>query len=228
MITIKNASVRNVLKIAIPFVLVPLVIITGLYLLKENNYIFISLAVSILSILLFISGFEKKKTGTRRLIIVAVMTALSVVGRFIPVFKPITALTVITAVYIGGEAGFLVGSMSALISNFWFGQGPWTPFQMFAWGMIGLVGGLLSKYLKNNKTLLIIYGVFSGIAYSLIMDFWAIMWNYEILSGESYLASIITAIPYTITYAVSNVIFFALLAKPFGEKLERVKLKYGV
>jgi energy-coupling factor transport system substrate-specific component len=228
MITIKNASVRNALRIIIPFALIPAIIIMGVYVFKENSYMFISVGVIILSLILFISGFEKKKTGTRRLIIVAVMTALSVVGRFIPVFKPVTALTVITAVYIGGEAGFLVGTMSALISNFWFGQGPWTPFQMFAWGMIGLVGGLLSKYLKKSKAALITYGVAAGIVYSFIMDFWAIIWNNEIISIEAYLASLLTAIPYTVIYAISNMLFFALLAKPFGEKLERVKLKYGV
>ncbi|MBQ6171926.1 MAG: ECF transporter S component [Clostridia bacterium] len=228
MITIKNASVRNALKIIIPFALIPAIIIMGVYVFKENSYMFISVGVIILSLILFISGFEKKKTGTRRLIIVAVMTALSVVGRFIPVFKPVTALTVITAVYIGGEAGFLVGTMSALISNFWFGQGPWTPFQMFAWGMIGLVGGLLSKYLKKSKVALITYGVAAGIVYSFIMDFWALIWNNEIISIEAYLASLLTAIPYTVIYAISNMLFFALLAKPFGEKLERVKLKYGV
>ena len=228
MITIKKASVRNALKIIIPFALIPAIIIMGVYVFKENSYMFISVGVIILSLILFISGFEKKKTGTRRLIIVAVMTALSVVGRFIPVFKPVTALTVITAVYIGGEAGFLVGTMSALISNFWFGQGPWTPFQMFAWGMIGLVGGLLSKYLKKSKAALITYGVAAGIVYSFIMDFWALIWNNEIISIEAYLASLLTAIPYTVIYAISNMLFFALLAKPFGEKLERVKLKYGV
>lgn len=228
MITIKKASVRNALKIIIPFALIPAIIIMGVYVFKENSYMFISVGVIILSLILFISGFEKKKTGTRRLIIVAVMTALSVVGRFIPVFKPVTALTVITAVYIGGEAGFLVGTMSALISNFWFGQGPWTPFQMFAWGMIGLVGGLLSKYLKKSKAALITYGVAAGIVYSFIMDFWALIWNNEIISIEAYLASLLTAIPYTVIYAISNMLFFSLLAKPFGEKLERVKLKYGV
>ena len=228
MITIKSASVRNVLRIIIPFALIPLVIITGVYVFKENSYMFISVAVSILSLVLFISGFEKKKTGTRRLIIVAIMTALSVVGRFIPIFKPVTALTVITAVYIGGEAGFLVGAMSALISNFWFGHGPWTPFQMFAWGMIGLIGGLLSEHLKKSRVALILYGVAAGIAYSFIMDFWAVIWNNEMLTAETYFASVITAIPYTIVYALSNMMFFALLAKPFGEKLERVKLKYGV
>ena len=228
MITIKNAALRKVLKIIIPFLLVPATLAIGVSFLEEKSYIFISLAISILSIVLFISGFEKKKTGTRRLVIIAVMTALSVVGRFIPIFKPITALTVITAVYIGGEAGFLVGAMSALISNFWFGQGPWTPFQMFAWGMIGLIGGLLSKYLKKSRLSLIIYGVLAGIVYSFVMDLWAVMWHSETMTAELYTAALMTALPYTAIYSVSNIIFFALLAKPFGEKLERVKLKYGV
>ena len=79
------------------------------------------------------------------------MVALSVTGRFIPFFKPVTALTVLTAVYLGGEAGFLCGALSAVISNFWFGQGPWTPFQMLAWGMIGLFAGLLASPLKRSR-----------------------------------------------------------------------------
>lgn len=228
MLTIKNEKIRRILKIVIPFLLIPAVIVTGLFVFKEKSYMFVSLTVCILAIVLFISGFERKKTGTRRLIIVAIMTALSVVGRFIPIFKPITALTVITAVYIGGEAGFLVGSMSALISNIWFGQGPWTPFQMFAWGMIGLLGGFISKYLKRNKVLLVLYGALSGVIYSFIMDIWTVVWTYNTLSPELYRAAIITAVPYTAVYAVSNIVFLALLAKPFGEKLERVKIKYGV
>ncbi len=228
MITIKNAALRNILKIIIPFLLVPAILAVGVLVFKEKSYTAISIVISVLSLVLFISGFEKKKTGTRRLVIVAVMTALSVVGRFIPIFKPITALTVITAVYIGGEAGFLVGAMSALVSNFWFGHGPWTPFQMFAWGMIGLIGGLLSKYIKKSRILLIVYGVLAGIMYSFVMDLWSVTWYSDALTSEIYIAALVTAIPHTAIYSISNLIFFALLAKPFGEKLERVKLKYGV
>ena len=110
------------------------------------------------------------------MVLVAVMTAISVLGRFIPFFKPITALTVITAMYLGGEAGFLVGSLSALLSNFYFGQGPWTAFQMLAWGLIGYVAGLIAESLKRNRALLLAYGVLSGIAFSLIMDVWTVLW----------------------------------------------------
>ena len=228
MLVIKNPTFRKILKIVVPFVLIPLVIIISAVIFKEKRYAFISVAVALCSVLLFMAGFEKKKTGTRRLIIVAVMVVLSVVGRFIPFFKPITALTVITAIYLGGEAGFLVGSMSAVVSNFYFGQGPWTPFQMFAWGMIGLFAGYLALPLKKNRVALVIYGVMSGIAYSAIMDVWSVLWYNGSVTPELFLAAAVTAIPHTLLYAVSNMIFLWCFAKPFGDKLERVKIKYGV
>ena len=228
MIVIKNASLRKVLKIAVPFVLIPGCIALGVFVFDEKRYAFVSLAVTVLALLLFAAGFEKKKTGTRRLVIVAVMVALSVAGRFIPLFKPITAITVITAVYLGGEAGFLVGALSAVISNFFFGQGPWTPFQMFAWGMIGLAAGFLSGGLKKNRWLLVAYGAAAGVVYSMIMDVWTVVWYGGGFYSGLYLSAIVSAAPYTLLYAVSNAAFLALLAKPFGEKLERVKIKYGI
>ncbi|HOP11588.1 MAG TPA: ECF transporter S component [Oscillospiraceae bacterium] len=228
MIAIKNAQVRRILKIAVPFVLIPAVIAAGILVFDEKRYAFISLAVAVLAVALFIAGFEKKQTGTRRLIIVAVMVALSVVGRFIPLFKPITALTIITAMYLGGEAGFLVGSLSAVISNFYFGQGPWTPFQMFAWGLIGLIAGFLADPLKKSRVLLLVCGFLSGVLFSFVMDIWTVLWYNESLDWALYLSALVTALPYTIMYSVSNVVFLFLIAKPFGEKLERVKLKYGV
>lgn len=228
MLVIKNARVRGILKTAIPFLLIPALVASGVLLLKEKQYYLVSLGVAVLSLLLFAAGFEKKRTGTRRLIICAVMIALSVAGRFIPLFKPITALTVITAVYLGGEAGFLVGSMSALISNFYFGQGPWTPFQMLAWGLIGLFAGFLAPVIKKNRVSLALYGLISGAAYSLVMDVWTVLWYAEGFGAQLYLTALATALPHTVLYCVSNMIFLWLFARPFGEKLERVKLKYGV
>lgn len=228
MIVIKNRTLRKILKIAVPFVLVPGCIVLGSFVFDEKRYAFVTAAVTALALLLFVAGFEKKKTGTRRLVLCAVMTALSVVGRFIPYFKPVTALTVITAAYIGGEAGFFVGALSAVISNFFFGQGPWTPFQMFAWGMIGLAAGALGKYLREKKLLLVLYGVGAGIVYSMVMDVWTVLWYGEGLGMDIYLSAIVTALPYTALYAVSNAVFLWLIAKPFGDKLTRVKLKYGV
>ena len=133
----------------------------------------------------------------------------------------------ITAMYIGGEAGFLTGALSAVISNFYFGQGPWTPFQMLSWGLIGLLAGLLATPLKKSRVLLSLYGIFAGVAYSFLMDIWTVLWYNGSFNPALYAAALATAIPYTVMYAASNVIFLNMLAKAFGEKLYRIKIKYG-
>ena len=228
MLTIKNKKLRTVLKVLIPFVIIPILAFLGSTVFEEKKHIFVSLSVAVLSVILFITGFEKKQTGTRRQVLVSIMIALSIAGRFIPFFKPVTAITIQTAIYLGGEAGFLVGSFSALLSNFYFGQGPWTAFQMLAWGLIGLFAGFLAKPLEKSKTALLVYGVLSGIAFSFIMDVWTVLWYNGSFNISLYLAALTTAIPHTVLYAVSNFIFLLLLSKPFGEKLNRIKIKYGV
>ena len=231
LLLICSARLRKILGIALPFVAIPAVVLCFALLSSGDNYALASLLVTLLALVLFSCGFERRKTGTRRMIHVAVMTALSVVGRFvfmaIPGFKPITALVVITAMYLGGEAGFLTGALSALISNFYFGQGPWTPFQMLSWGLLGLLAGFLARPLKRSRILLSLYGIFAGVAYSFIMDVWTVLWYNGGFNPALYVAALGTALPYTIAYAVSNVIFLNLLARPFGEKLERVRIKYG-
>ena len=228
MLTIQNKNVRTVLRFVVPFVLIPTVAILGTLVFDEKKHLFISFFVAVLSVLLFLSGFEKKETGTRRMVIVAVMIALCVVGRFIPFFKPITAITVITAIYLGGESGFLVGSLSALLSNFYFGQGPWTAFQMLAWGLIGLVAGFLSNPLRKSRAALLTYGVLSGVVFSLIMDIWTVLWYNDNFDLTLYLAALATALPHTALYSVSNFIFLWFMAKPFGDKMNRIKNKYGI
>ena len=228
MIVIENQKLRNVLRYLIPLVLIPVTVWIGATAFDEKRHLFVSLFVAILTLCLFISGIERKIVGTRRMVIVAVMIALSIAGRFIPFFKPITAITMITAMYLGAESGFTVGAFSALISNFYFGQGPWTPFQMLAFGLIGFISGLLSKHLRKSRAFLLFFGALSGILYSLIMDIWTILWYSQSFEPKVYLGAFITALPHTILYAVSNVVFLWLIAKPFGDKLARVKIKYGV
>lgn len=228
MIVIRNRRIREMLRIVLPFIVMPALVLAGAMVFSGNQHLIISLGMACMALLFFLTGFEKRKTGGRRMVIVSVMTALCIVGRFIPLFKPITALTVITAMYLGGEAGFLVGALSALLSNFYFGQGPWTPFQMLAWGFIGLIAGGLASRLKKHRWLLMIFGAAAGMVYSLMMDVWSVLWYAGGLDWSLYAASVAAALPHTILYAVSNFVFLFCLAKPFGEKLERVKVKYGV
>lgn len=228
MIVIKSPHLRRILRQILPWVAIPLCVLLGATVFSDKGYAYVTLLVTMLSLLLFIAGFEKKRTGTRRLILVAVMVALSVAGRFLPLFKPITALTVLAAMYLGSESGFLTGALSAVISNFYFGQGPWTPFQMMSWGLIGFTAGLLAQPLKRHKWFLLCYGVIAGVAYSFIMDIWTVLWYNGTFQWTLYTDALLSAIPYTCVYALSNVLFLLLFAKPFGQKLERIQVKYGV
>ena len=228
MLTIRQEKVRRILRFAIPLLLIPLTVFLGAVVFDAKQHLYVSFAVVFLSLLLFVAGYEKKRIGTRRLVITAVLTAFSVIGRFIPFFKPITALTILAGVYLGGEAGFLVGALSAFLSDIWFGMGPWTSFQMLAWGLIGLLAGGLAGLLKKSKPALLAYGVLSGAAYSFMMDIWTVLSYNGHFTFPLYFAALLTALPHTLLYAASNFVFLFFMARPFGEKLERIKIKYGV
>lgn len=223
---------KSLLTYIICCLLIPTVVIGGTVIFADRQYAWISLCVAILSCVPFFLRFEHSETDTKRMILIACMTALSVLGRIafapIPAFKPVTAMVVITAMYFGGEAGFLVGSLSAVISNFYFGQGPWTPFQMFSWGILGLFAGMIAEPLKKKKLVLILYGIVSGILYSFLMDIWTVLWEDGFFNFSRYLAALASAVPFTAVYAVSNVVFLLLFAGPIGKILDRIKTKYAL
>lgn len=225
-------TAKKVIKYLCVFLVAPLIVLCGVFFLGDRKYAFVSLALSVVACIPFFVSFEKGKNDARRIVIIAVMTALSVAGRFvfapIPFFKPVTAIVIITAIYLGAEAGFITGAFSAVVSNFYFGQGPWTPFQMFAWGLIGFLAGLLAKRLLESKVLLIIFGALSGVVFSFIMDVWTTLWADGTFNIARFIASITTAAPFTVVYMVSNAIFLLLLTKPIGRKLQRLKTKYGI
>ncbi len=222
----------NKLKKASPFIIllfVPITIILS-YTFGFTNYAVLSIIVAALSLIACLISIENKPTSLRRLVAVGVMTAISVVGRLIfapiPGFKPVTAVTVLCAMYFGPSGGFMCGALSALISNLYFGQGPWTPIQMFTWGLIGLIAGILSKPLKNSKIILSIYGAVSGIVYSLILDIWSVQWFSGGFSISLYLAAVYTSLPFMLVYMVSNVIFLLVLNRFCKKGIERIVDKY--
>lgn len=228
----RRSNMKKWLSYGILCLLIPAVIIGGALLFGDRQYAWISLCVAVFSCVPFFIRFEKSATDIKRLVLLAVMTALSVVGRIIftpiPGFKPVTAFVIITAMYFGSEAGFLTGALSAVISNFYFGQGPWTPFQMFSWGILGLIAGSLAKPLKSSRIMLAVYGAFSGVLYSVVMDVWTVLWADGTFNVTRYAAALVSALPFTVIYAVSNVIFLLILGKPIGKILERVQTKYGL
>ena len=223
---------KKIISYCILLILIPAVVVGGALLFRDRQYAWVSLCVTLLSCVPVFLHFERSGADAKRMVLLACMTALSVLGRIlfamIPAFKPVTAMVVITAMYFGSEAGFLTGALSAVISNFYFGQGPWTPFQMFAWRLIGLIACYLSRPMQKSRGLLLLYGLIAGIAYSFIMDIWTVLWYNGTFNVGLYGAARLSAVPHTIAYMVSNLLFLALFAKPFGEKLGRIRLKYDI
>lgn len=227
-----KTSVRKTLFYVLPFIVAPAIVIGGALLFREKHYAWISFSLALLSVGLVFLSFERKNTSAKELAVISAMVALSAAGRFVfafvPGFKPVTAITVIAAIWLGPEQGFLVGSLSALISNFYFGQGAWTPFQMLSWGVIGFIAGLMSRPLKKSKLALCAYGLFAGVLFSMMMDIWTVIWIDRYFNIPRYVAAIASALPVTAEYAVSNVIFLLVLSSPIGGTLERIKKKYGL
>ena len=229
----KKTILRTCITLGVLFFLIPLTIWLGVWLFEDRKYNIISIIIALLSCVPFFVRFEKGKSGAREMIVIAVMSAFSVVGRLIfapiPAFKPVTAITIISGVALGPEAGFIVGSMTAVVSNMFYGQGPWTPFQMFVWGFIGFLAGVIfRKSQKPNRILLSIVGAFGGVLFSLLMDIWTTL----SLDGEfllsRYLVNVTSSLSFMAIYAVSNIVFLIILAHPFLEKLNRIKTKYGI
>ena len=223
---------KRIISFIILCVLVPAAVVAGALLFDERRYAWVILCVTLLSCLPMFISFERNSADAKRLVMIAVMTALSVAGRFLfaalPGFKPVTAMVVITAMYFGSEAGFMIGALSAVISNFYFGQGPWPPFQMFSWGIIGLLAGLFARRLRQSRIWLSAFGVLAGVLYSLLMDIWTVFWADGYFNLTRYIAAVGSAAWFTAVYAVSNVIFLMLFAKPIGKILDRISVKYGI
>ena len=229
----QKSRIRALVNLIVFGLAIPTVLYLGITIFEDRKYYMISLMIIALSCIPFFVSFERRKPQPREMLTIAVMAAISVAGRCLfvatPGFKPVTAITAITGFALGAEAGFLTGALSALVSNMFFGQGPWTPFQMFTWGMIGFIAGLLGKTgWITKKVPLILFGIFAGIFFSFGMDIWGAISTYGIFEVEAYLLALASAVPFTIIYAVSNIVFLLILTKPIMEKLTRIKMKYGM
>ena len=177
--------------------------------------------------------FEWRRGGARELAAIAVMTGISVVGRVLfaplPGFKPVSAVVILTGLSFGPLAGFMTGAATALLSNFFFGQGPWTAFQMLAWGAVGFLSGLFSRSrLRRNPLLLLLLGVIGGALFSALTDLWTTVAATGTLLPAAYLTFLVSGLPFTLLYAVSNVLFLLLLTRPILRKTDRLKQKYGL
>ncbi len=215
--------------------LIPLIIFLGTNYLGDRPYYYTGLAIILLSIIPFVLMFEGRKPQARELVTIAVLCTIGVVGRLafymVPQFKPTVAIIIISGMALGSQRGFLIGVITMFVSNIFVGQGPWTPWQMLACGLIGFIAGFMYKKEALPKTVVPIC-VFGFIAtmliYGGIMNPASLLMSGAEITIPSLAAYYLSGLPYDTIHAISTVIFLAVLAKPMLGKLDRIKKKYGL
>lgn len=215
---------------------IPLCIAIGFFFFGDRKYLFISMMTAVLSCIPFWTSLSRGKYSAKKVVLIAVLVAIATAGRSVffmfPGIKPMAAVVIVTGISLGAEAGFLTGSLTMLLSNMLFGQGPWTPWQMFSMGLIGLLAGLLAaagKERMEKRSSLCLFGLISPLViYGGIMNFASLLMMSYTINKESIIAIYLSGIPMDMLHAVSTVIFLAVGGKPMLEKIERVKKKHGI
>ena len=137
------------------FILIPATIAAGCIFLDNERYMVVSLALLVYTMVPFFMVFEKRKPKAREIVLIAMMAAITVCAQlFFHMVLPLqigTALIIISGIALGPEAGFLIGATARFICNFYMGQGPWTPWQMFCWGLLGFLAGLAFNRIEPDK-----------------------------------------------------------------------------
>ncbi len=198
------------------------------------NFYLVSAAVLVLSMLPFFARFEIKNITAREVTLIATLIALAVVSRaafyLVPQVKPIAAVVIVSAICLGAERGYIVGAFSMFVSNFLFGQGFWTPFQMVAMGLVGFIAGLIFKVIKANRYTVSVVGfVLVFAVYGIIVDTSTVLMSLgDNLSLSGALAIYGAGVPFSLVFAGSTAIFLFLFADSFVKKIDRINTKFGL
>ena len=228
---------RTLIAAVIILLLIPVTLFVGVFYLDNKKYYFIALLILLETMLPFFLIFEGRKPKARELVVIAVLCAIGVAGRavffMLPQFKPVMAMTIIAGVAFGGETGFLVGAMTMLASNMIYSQGMWTPWQMFAMGIIGFLAGVLFRkgVLRRSRGALCTFGVLAALLiYGGIMNpASALMFATEQTLNWKIIATYyISGLPMDLVHASATWLFLWFGAEPMLEKLDRIKVKYGL
>ena len=215
----------------------------------QNSDLLMAAVFLVLSLLPFYLMFDRRKVQARDLVPIALMAAMCVVGRTafsivpLPNFKPVTAIVMITGIAFGPEAGYLTGALAALLSNFLFGQGPWTPWQMFSWGIVGFLTGTLYRTgifgmvgqaatdeegKRKKPILLCVAGFLFSVLYGWIMNLQYILGYVRPFSLQAVAAAYLSSAWFDISHGICTALVLWVAAEPWVRKLSRIKRKFGL
>lgn len=226
----RKTTVCNLLLL---FVLIPGTLFLGTRL--SGRWYYLTSTMMIVEIMIpFFLAFETRRPQARELVTLAVMCALAVASRvviLIPNFKPMTAIIMITGIALGAQSGFVCGAVGAFASNFFFSQGPWTPWQMMAYGFAGfLAGGLFHKrFHLRNPAALAAWGFFTIVlVIGPLLDCCTVFTVSSRITWKYALAVFTAGFAYNVQHGLACAVTLLLFSKPLLSKLERLKTKYGM
>ena len=217
-------------------VLIPATLFLGTQLRGRWHYLTSTLVI-LEAMLPFFFTFESRRPQARELVIIAVMAALAVAGRVaipVPNFKAVTGIVMIAGMAFGPQAGFMTGAISAFASNFFYAQGPWTPWQMLAYGMSGFLAGLLfgrkaQKAIRMERWLQVIFA-FAAVMLVVgpLLDACTIFTTASTITWEYVLAVLSMGLWHNLQHAAACAATVMLLGPPLLKKIGRLKKKYGM
>jgi energy-coupling factor transport system substrate-specific component len=183
----------------------------------------------VLTIIAFFKRFETSLASSKEIALIAMLCTISAVFRIpfaaIPSIQPCTYLIICTGYVFGPVAGFMVGALTPLVSNFFLGQGPWTPYQMLAWGLAGMTAVFIKK-VNGSRWAIIIFGALWGYLFGWIMNIW--YWTAFIypLTARSFFMTQFTTIWFDTLHAAGNVFFLSILGPRTIAILERFRKRF--
>lgn len=194
----------------------------------------LGLIITLLMLLIIIAlifEFESTARGSKEITLISMLGAISAVSRIpfaaIPSIQPCTYLIICTGLVFGPVTGFTVGALTPLISNFFLGQGPWTLYQMFAWGLIGVLSAFLKRF-RYNTFGIIVFGFICGYLYGVIMNLWH--WSFFIYPHTllTFLAVQASSSWFDSLHAIGNIAFLKLFGVKTLKVLERFRKRFDV
>jgi uncharacterized membrane protein len=210
-------------------------VVVGTVVLHDRSYYLITAVILLVALLPFAALFRRRGVKARELVTVATMTAIAVASRgafyMLPAVKPLCGIAIITGVALGEEIGFVVGALSMFLSNFLFGQGAWTPFQVFGMGLAVLVASWILRRgtLRDNRVVsAFVGGLCCFLLYGGVADSCAVLAMAPDFTWKSVTAILLSGLPFNAIHGGMTALTIFFLGKGIGEKLERMCKKYGL
>ena len=223
----------NIATLVVFLLLIPATLYLGAKLPGRVYYITGTLIIAELMIPFFMT-FEGHKPQAREMVLMAVLCAMAIAGRVaipIPNFKAIFAIIMLAGIAFGPETGFVVGAISAFASNFFYSQGPYTPWQMMAYGAGGMLAGFCfaKGRLSREPWMMATFGFFGVLLWvSPLLDCSHIFLMLSVINVDSVIATLLSSFPVNLSQATCTALVLFFFGRPLLGKLDRVKRKYGI